>query len=355
MTTHTARLPALDGLRAFSILLVVLSHAGLGHWVPGGLGVTIFFFISGFIITRLLIHEVEQTTEIAIAPFYLRRFARLFPALLCYVCLSLLVLKFTAVNFDGLEVWAVFLYFVNYYGIYLGPAAEEFVSPFSITWSLAIEEHFYLAFPLIFTALIGNTRRFIYTLIFLLGAILLWRCYLVYGVGLTDLPRYRLYKASDTRIDSIIWGVLFSVCWARFAHFRAKIQAPWCWCSGASLLFVSLLIRDEAFRESWRYSIQGLGLFLLCYALVINQGYLSAILRSGFMQYLGKISYSLYLYHWLLYGVLDYYAGSWSVAARLSLMLPMSFLLASASYHAVEQPGIRWGRKLINRLRYSKP
>lgn len=351
MTTQTTRLPALDGLRAFSILLVVLSHAGLGRWVPGGLGVTIFFFISGFIITRLLIHEVEQTTQIAITAFYIRRFARLFPALLCYVCLSLLVLKFTGVNFDGLEVCAVFLYFVNYYGIYLGPLTEEFVSPFSITWSLAIEEHFYLIFPLIFSLLIGNTRRFAQTLIFLLVLILAWRCYLVYGVGLDQLPRYRLYKASDTRIDSIIWGVLFSLAWARSTLFREKIQTPWCWLSGLVLLLLSLLIRDEAFRESWRYSMQGLGLFLLCDALVLSRGYLSAILRSGWMQYLGKISYSLYLYHWLLYGLLDYYAGSWSVAARLSLMLAVSFLLASASYHAVEQPGMRWGRIWINRLR----
>lgn len=351
MTTIITRLPALDGLRAFSILLVVLSHAGLGKWVPGGLGVTIFFFISGFIITRLLLLEVVHADHIAIVQFYLRRFTRLFPALFCYVSLSWLVLKFSGVEFDRLEIWSVFLYFVNYYGIYLGPTTEAFVSPFSITWSLAIEEHFYLIFPFIFAALIGSARRFASFLISGLLVILAWRCYLVYGVGLDDLPRYRLYKASDTRIDSIIWGVLFSLMWFRSVRFQRNMQTKCCALAGVVLLVLSLVIRDENFRESWRYSIQGLALFLLCASLIYQQGRATAWLRWGWMQYLGKISYSLYLYHWLVYGVLDFYASSWPWWSRALSLALLSLVMASASYHWIEQPGIRLGRRLMAKTR----
>ena len=105
--------------------------------MPGGLGVTCFhFFISGFIITRLLLLEVEHADHIAIVQFYLRRIYDSFLPYFAMSSLSWLVLEIFGRKFDRLEIWSVFLYFVNYYGIYLGPTTEAFVSPFSITWSL---------------------------------------------------------------------------------------------------------------------------------------------------------------------------------------------------------------------------
>jgi peptidoglycan/LPS O-acetylase OafA/YrhL len=105
---HQQRLLALDGLRAVSILLVLVSHAWLGHIVPGGLGVTIFFFISGFIITRLMISEWDKTGTISIKKFYIRRFFRLMPALIVFVVLSLITMQLAHVNWTWTELSSVF-------------------------------------------------------------------------------------------------------------------------------------------------------------------------------------------------------------------------------------------------------
>ena len=113
-------MPALDGLRAVSILLVVISHLGFGHIVPGGLGVTIFFFISGFIITRLLLLEDAGSNSISLVGFYIKRVFRLAPALMVYILLCV-------VGFGALRKWipiedilAAVFYSANYYTIFHG-------------------------------------------------------------------------------------------------------------------------------------------------------------------------------------------------------------------------------------------
>ncbi len=185
---HQQRLLALDGLRAVSILLVLVSHAWLGHIVPGGLGVTIFFFISGFIITRLMISEWDKTGTISIKKFYIRRFFRLMPALIVFVVLSLITMQLADVNWTWIELSSVFFYFANYFGIFVGFSGEVLPPHLSITWSLAVEEHFYMIFPVFFLAVIAVPKRFYRIAICLLIGVLLWRIYLVYGVGLDNLP-----------------------------------------------------------------------------------------------------------------------------------------------------------------------
>ncbi|MBC3928578.1 acyltransferase [Undibacterium sp. CY21W] len=345
---HQQRLLALDGLRAVSILLVLVSHAWLGHIVPGGLGVTIFFFISGFIITRLMISEWDKTGTISIKKFYIRRFFRLMPALIVFVVLSLITMQLAYVNWTWTELSSVFFYFANYFGIFVGFSGEVLPPPLSITWSLAVEEHFYMIFPVFFLAVIAVPKRFYRIAICLLIGVLLWRIYLVYGVGLDNLPHYRIYKATDTRADSIVYGTCFAFLLARTEWVLKFFSQKKVILTGAALMLFSLLFRDENFRESFRYSIQGIALMCLFPVLVLNTTIASRILSTPVFVYIGRVSYSLYLYHWLVFGIITMWLPDLSFAVKFPLMIVLSFILADLSCRWVETPFLRLGRQFAH-------
>lgn len=337
-------MPALDGLRAVSILLVLISHAWLGHIVPGGLGVTIFFFISGFIITTLMINEYETDNSISIKNFYIRRFFRIIPAMLVYVVISIffLLLINGAVNLS--ELSAVVLFYSNYYSITPGFSGGAFPSPLSILWSLAVEEHYYFIFPFVFALLAGSWRRFVVYLCLVACVILLWRLYLVYGIGLDSLPYYRVYKATDTRFDSILYGAILAIGIRRervFIFLNNNIS----FAVGVVLILFSLLFRDESFRESFRYSIQGVALFFLFVPLVFSSGVVSGMLKTSFFRFVGKISYSLYLYHWLAFGLVNNYLGDEPLLTRIAVLFALSFALAYLSYKYIESPMLQFRKK----------
>jgi peptidoglycan/LPS O-acetylase OafA/YrhL len=198
-------IPSLDGIRAISVMIVVLGHSGFDVFVPGGLGVTIFFFLSGYLITTLMLTERERTGEINIANFYTRRVLRLMPTLF----ISLLIaytLAYTNVLSGGITcagLAAQLLYFANYYGLFFDHG-NTIPDGTGILWSLAVEEHFYIVYPLLLTLLLGSALP-LRTIGALLGAVCLavlaWRIYLVQS---PDFISDRTYYASDTRIDSII-------------------------------------------------------------------------------------------------------------------------------------------------------
>ena len=174
-SSATARLsafayqPVLDGWRALSILLVLVSHGGLDKVVPGGLGVTIFFFISGFLITSLLISEFRHDGRISLKRFYLRRFWRLAPPLICFIILSALLIVLCLKTVNAAELLSAILYFANYYSIYWQYHPLPFgPSPLKILWSLAIEEHYYILFAPMMLFFAHSRRRLFLLLLVLL-------------------------------------------------------------------------------------------------------------------------------------------------------------------------------------------
>ncbi|MFZ6690796.1 acyltransferase family protein [Undibacterium sp. SXout20W] len=346
--THQTRIIALDGLRAISILLVLFSHAWLGHIVPGGLGVTIFFFISGFIITRLMIAEWDASGTVSIKKFYLRRFFRLMPALIVFVLISLCVMQLAAVQWTWVELASVFFYFANYFGIFIGFSDDVLPPPLSITWSLAVEEHFYMVFPFVFLGLISVPKRFLTVILGLLVILLAWRIYLVYGVGLDHLVHYRIYKATDTRADSIMYGTGFAILLARYPKVIAVFQRRETLVLGIAMMLFSLFWRDENFRESYRYSLQGMALACMFSCIVLNDTFASRFLSSAPLNYLGKVSYSLYLYHWLVFGVITVWMPALSLPLRITLMIVASVVLADLSFRFVERPSLNFGRKFLH-------
>jgi peptidoglycan/LPS O-acetylase OafA/YrhL len=338
--------PALDGWRAISIALVVISHAGLGNIIPGGFGVTIFFFISGYLITSLLLIEWNRSGGVSLVGFYLRRFWRLAPPLIVYILISVLLIFFIKHTFPFKEMFAALFYFANYYHLLwrFDPLGVS-PSPLQILWSLAIEEHYYLFFAPIFIFAIRRSRVLILFILLLCFAPLIWRCSLISFNTIDWLNNGYIYMATETRIDSIAWGALLA--WLKFTHGEARVAKifdnTFIVLGSIGILIFCLVYRDVAFRESFRYTLQGITLMSIIFTSLYGRcsSFSRHILETKYFVWLGKLSYSLYLYHWLskvlagLFFEVEFGLG-WQV-----VFWPLSFLLASASYYYLEHPMLR--------------
>src|SRR4051812_6762421 len=156
MTEHTEnRYAHIDAMRALAVMLVVVAHAGLGAMVPGGSGVTIFFSISGFIITYLLLRENDATGSFGIRAFYVRRLLKIGPPLLVCILIPTIILAFfKAIN------WAPFAGIVFFYFNWFKATGVDAPLPGSgVVWSLSIEEQFYLGFALLWLIVVRSTAR----------------------------------------------------------------------------------------------------------------------------------------------------------------------------------------------------
>ncbi|WP_348673324.1 acyltransferase [uncultured Abyssibacter sp.] len=260
-------IPSLDGIRAVAIGLVFAAHLGLDHIVPGGLGVTVFFALSGYLITTLLRDEYARTGGIDFRLFYLRRVIRLFPPLYLVVAFSVITSRAGFLEGTGTVggVISILLYYPNYYAAMFGP--ETMPAGLGPLWSLAIEEHFYLFFPPLALILVTRPRSTaIRVLAGLCAAALVWRLVLYVGIGVSE--NY-IYSATDTRIDSLAFGCLLAFAWNPRDRAPSADQHParmHLWVIGAlALLLFTLVIRDDVFRSTLRYSLQGMALMVLIY------------------------------------------------------------------------------------------
>src|ERR1700730_15754520 len=198
-----SHIPALDGLRAVAVFLVIIAHFGFAQ-VPGAHGVMIFFVLSGFLITWLLLKESERYGKISLAGFYKRRTLRIFPAFYVYwlILITLLVATGKAVLWP--HAWSALFYASNYYTAIHGDPNNGF----SHTWSLAIEEQFYLLWPLVFLMLRNNLKRMTAFLVCLIGAVWVHRAVLCFGL---HIDQAYIQDAFDTRLDALMVGCLLAV------------------------------------------------------------------------------------------------------------------------------------------------
>jgi peptidoglycan/LPS O-acetylase OafA/YrhL len=347
MQNRRFEIPSLDGIRAISFLIVFVSHTGLGHIVPGGLGVTIFFFLSGYLITSLLRREWERFGRIDLAGFFLRRTLRIFPPLYAALFAAWIAWKFGMApgkpTWDGMAALA--FYYLNYRVIFAHDSGA--LPGTDIYWSLSVEEHFYAFFPLLFPLLCRTARNEESRATWIGGAcaaILIWRALLVF---LLDAPTVRTYIATDTRIDSILFGCLLAL-WNNPAFnveqkptkpeaVRTAILA----CAGTGLLIATLLFRAPWFRETLRYTLQGIALVPLFAAAVrFPDWHVVRILAWKPLRFLGVLSYSLYLVH---------FTATIVVARLVKGPMPLvmaasgvaSLALALAIHHLVEKPALK--------------
>ncbi|MGX5357770.1 acyltransferase family protein [Kocuria sp. KH4] len=291
----------LDAMRAAAVMLVVLAHAGL-ELVPGGSGVTIFFVISGFIITHLVLKEHRRTGGFDVGGFYRRRALKLAPPLLVALVLPTALYAWLVRPVDPGDVLAQVFFFFNWRYV----DSQVDVLPGSIVvWSLSIEEQFYVAFALIWLLLVA-TRRPAAALAVLAGTAAVASAAARAVLHLGGASEDRIYFGTDTRLEAIAIGVLAAVWYARSTREGSAAPAWWgrdrVLVAALVLYLGSVLIRDELFRETLRYSVQAVAACLVVlWGLHGPTGALGtralAVMRWRWIQLLGLASYSIYLLH----------------------------------------------------------
>lgn len=350
MTTTPRHIPSLDGLRAISFLLVFVAHCGLDHYVPGGFGVTIFFFLSGFLITTLMRAEFLAHQAVNFRHFWLRRAFRILPPFYIVLCAAIAA----ALIFDppgtlsGPAVAAQLLHVTNYWIIARG--ADGLPVGTGVYWSLAVEEHFYLLFPWLY---VGMQRlrmpqfKQALTLWMLCGFVLLWRCVLVYHF---QVEMDRTYMATDTRLDSILFGCALAV-WKNPVLDELRLNERLWKCAilplSVVVLVASMVFRDPGFRETARYSLQGAALTLVFIAAIRFPSWTPfRLLNWRPLTFIGLLSYSLYLLHFTVIVAIKRWLPNEGPVLQGVLSFATSIVLAWLMYVSVERPFARLRRRL---------
>jgi peptidoglycan/LPS O-acetylase OafA/YrhL len=296
-----SEIPSLDGFRALAVTIVLFGHARVSSLIPGGFGVTVFF-LSGFLITTLFVREADRYGSVSLRAFYIRRLLRLSPPLFVTMALA-----YTAValglhpgQLDPVAMLSQVFYFYNYYAAFAQNPTEG-VHGFNVLWSLAVEEHFYLLFPLVFVLWLKGIVRPVH-IMGLLAAFCLWRLVLwhIFAIEANDI-----YMRSDTRFDSILWGCFLALLQkdgtaVRLFPDRTQPRV-WILLAAGAILLACFAVRDPAFRETWRYSLQGIALMpVFHYAVTRPDLPLFRPLNWQPIALVGTLSYSLYLIHYVL-------------------------------------------------------
>ncbi|MBV8062355.1 MAG: acyltransferase [Nevskia sp.] len=332
-------IPSLDGIRALAVGLVFFAHSGLEKILPGGLGVTVFFVLSGYLITTLLRQEHARGGSVSLRNFYLRRCLRLMPPLLVTVVAGALLAAtgLIAGGFSRHGLLAVLFYFGNYFVI-----AHDFQGlpdGAGVIWSLAVEEHYYLVYPPLALLLLrlNRPRRSALLLGGACAAVLARRLWLAgHGGGEAYIG-----MATDTRIDAILVGCLLG--WLQNPWLERGAPQPShpallaLLCGG--LLATSLLYRDEQFRLTLRYTVQSLAVAPLLY-LAVSYARTRACrwLQAPVLVYLGQVSYSVYLSHHLLLQLVFRQWPQLGWIADMLLAAALTLLYAEALRRWVERP-----------------
>jgi peptidoglycan/LPS O-acetylase OafA/YrhL len=340
MKSGSRNIPSLDGLRAISVIMVVAAHmngslARLVPFVPfwlylvwGALGVQTFFVISGFLITHILLKELNATGTISLKRFYFRRAFRIFPPFYAYLAVAL------ALTLAGVFVGrlSAFLVAATYTWNYLGGGSELLEH----TWSLSLEEQFYLLWPAALVFL--GARKSIKVAI---GVILLSPLSRIVTYYLAPGQRPLLNAMFHTGLDSIMFGCLLAMLWKspRFNQFVQPMVRGWVAALAAAFaLILGPVLLGARFRGSYAL-VFGLTLNALClcqillYAVQVPESPLGRLLNTRALRHLGVISYSLYLWQHMFTRPNSAPYVPWNLLAIL--------VCAELSYFWIERPSFR--------------
>lgn len=338
-----------DGIRALSILLVVLTHLDLSEWIPwndfvanrvwpiisGEAGVRMFFVLSGFLITSLLIKEKQLNGKIAYSKFFARRFLRLLPPLVIFYGIILFVKLTGILAIDSASILYSVFYVYNF-------VPNEFYSfELAHTWSLAVEEQYYLTWPFI----VGVFSRFNQFFISIVSFVIL--C----GLGKYLLMHSEFAEAYHVdrwfipAVAPIIIGSLFGALF-RLRHEKTlNLFLDYNWpLFGGALLFLSSLILPSVLL-SYNFIVQSIGIAMILTWIAVNQNVkFIKVLEFGPIKYIGLISYGIYVYQGFFLRT-----GEWGATLEVQLF-PWNILitlgLAILSYELIEKPILKYKSKL---------
>lgn len=355
--------PALDGLRGIAVLMVVLSHSWivlsgikstpvLGWLVSGGiLGVDVFFVLSGFLITALLMREEASAGRVSLGRFYRRRAARLLPAL--YVLLVAEAIYSHAIDYRNFfdspalmrrTIREALTYTSNW------QTAAQPLAPGDLgqLWSLAIEEQFYLVAPIVLIALLGlrrSKRTVAVVLLLAIVAVEVARVVVFHRDGW--VPAYHM---TTTRIDGLLIGVLLAALWVRRATPTKNLAALAWVATGVFVVVVAVARGEGAFLYSGGSAVFALAVAAIILASLESDWVGRRALGWRPLAAIGKVSYGIYLWHFPILGAFSRWHDGPSDEVRFVLALLTTALVTAASWFAVERPVLNWGRRLEARL-----
>jgi peptidoglycan/LPS O-acetylase OafA/YrhL len=370
-------LPGLDGLRALAVAGVMIYHAN-HTWLRGGyLGVEVFFVISGYLITLLLIGEHERTGTVALRDFWLRRARRLLPAL--YLMMGMLLVYVTAFypavreSVRGDFVAGLF-YVSNWYQILVGQgyASSEAFVPLRHLWSLAVEEQFYLVWPLVMTVVLRRRRRSLpsigLTLILVSVAItglvaalfasgfVPNACTAENGHGYWHIASRcisindSLYLGSISRAGGLLLGGGFAMLWRPLAVQRGPLRDRGPLLDGLAVVGLAALgflmwemfLFEEGTYNPWLYHggflLTGVATLLVIAAATHLNAATGTLLGNPVLRWVGTRSYGLYLFHWPIYQIIRKQAQINLTLPKMLLAMAITLPLTELSYRFVETP-----------------
>jgi peptidoglycan/LPS O-acetylase OafA/YrhL len=319
--------PALDALRGIAILLVLAVHTA--DALPGGvLGVDLFFVLSGFLITSLLLGEWDRDGRISFRGFYRRRALRLLPALLTMLTVFTVVAAVAVETFSTELTWVLYslFYVVNIAAVHEGGIDAAGLQHM---WTLAQEEQFYFVWPVVLWATVraGIRPRVLVGLLAAVGvALLAWRA----SSWLTGATPGYLFYAPETRSDGLVLGCLAGVAFSYGLVRRVPLRLATVALVPACFAIATIDLQKPGLASILLplFCVSATVVLLAC---VLEHGWwFTRLVDHGWLRGLGKISYGLYLWHLPIY-----------VAVGWELGLPLTVLVALASYRFVEQPFLR--------------
>jgi len=369
-----AYLPALDGVRAFAVVAVMMYHGGLSITTGGFMGVDTFFVLSGFLITSLLVSEWRQSLTIRLGAFWARRARRLLPALLLMLLFvaffaSVIVPKGTypALRLDAL---ATLLYVSNWHFIlvnsnYFNETAAA--SPLIHTWSLAVEEQFYLIWPLVVLGILRVTKS-LQVLFAVCCAAAVGSAVEMYLLFRHTLSTNRVYLGTDTRAQCLFIGCALAVglvLLTKRSHAEGRLAEGELWSPAArrgrtlcavlglagAVIAVVIWVATSttsSFPYEGGFFVIGLGTAGVILSVVgAPRSPVPRLLSLAPIRYIGRISYGLYIWHWPLFIWLNAARTGLAGYELFAVRAAVTLAVAVASYHLVEQP-IRQGSFLRN-------
>jgi peptidoglycan/LPS O-acetylase OafA/YrhL len=345
--------PALDGLRGVAVLTVVFFHASLLNFDlrqyarSGGLGVDAFFVLSGFLITALLMREQATSGSVRLGGFYQRRALRLLPALVLLLAVHVVYAHVADLSMaaERHSVISVFFYYSNTW-LHTLPTTEGL----GALWSLAVEEQFYLLWPLLFLVLLGVRRRAATVLaitIALIAAVVVYRA-IEYHDG---TPVLVLYTRLFTRADALLIGALLAQLWVRGMSPKRGVTLALAWPALAFYFYCVVRGVGPDFLYNGGYTLIAVAVALVILAVLDTSWPVNRVLSFGPLRTIGRVSYGIYIWHLFVFVAIVRYGKEWGPWTRLSVGLTLTALATAASWVFVEQPFLRWKARLDARQR----
>jgi peptidoglycan/LPS O-acetylase OafA/YrhL len=326
----------IDGLRAIAVCLVIFNHVGFNYFSGGYIGVDVFFVISGFLITAIIYPKIVQN-NFKVSWFLSRRIKRLMPVLLFVIFITMLAFTLILLPQDLVKyyrsvIWII-LYGANFffwkeYGGYFDGGSQE--APLLHTWSLAVEEQYYLIWPIMLVLSIkflGTKRTANLSILVLLVSIFVsqWGTEITIGAAYYLLP---------TRFFELLLGSCLAIFWDKLPTTSQKVHNVLSFVGLCLILSSTILLNEHSSFPGYNALYPTIGTALLIYS---TKGFINQYLSFKPLIFTGNISYSLYLWHWPILVVLRYITIDYNFYIQI-LAIIFTFILSYFSWRYIEQP-----------------